>query len=173
MNSELNRAEKCCAVATVQQFVSQFSCVGQPTSSGTPLAPMWPFATLGSASGNVGNILLLILLLYVFALLLQDRPALLIVSISTAILSLSLILAGAAFSLDAMQLRSRIDAQVVQRFDIASAEAIVKFIAQGIVSALLSLSALRSWRLLTREFHRDERPSQEMVVVPGSPSRTA
>ncbi len=134
---------------------------------------MWRFATLGSASGNVGNILLLILLLYVFALLLQDRPALLIVSISTAILSLSLILAGAAFSLDAMQLRSRIDAQVVQRFDIASAEAIVKFIAQGIVSALLSLSALRSWRLLTREFHRDERPSAEMVVVRGAPSRTA
>lgn len=135
-----------------------------------PTAVMWRFSALGQASGSIGNALLLILLMYVFALLLQDSPALATVTALTALLALILFLSGAAFALDALQLRSRVDSQVVRRFDIASAEAIIKFVAQGVIATLMSISALRSWRLSKRQTFRPDRSSEEMMVVRSTPS---
>lgn len=135
-----------------------------------PTAVMWRFSALGTASGSIGNALLLILLLYVFALLLQDSPALATVTGLTAFLALILFLSGAAFALDALQLRSRVDPQVVKRFDIAAAEAIIKFVAQGVIAALMSISSLRSWRLSKRAGFREGRASEEMFVVRNNPS---
>lgn len=135
-----------------------------------PAAVMWRFATLGGASNTIGNVLLVILLLYVFALLLGDRPALAVISAVTAVLATILVLGGAAFALDAIQLRSRVDAAGVGRFDIISAEAIFKFLAQGVVAGLMSLSSLRSYRVQTRQQLRDERLPEDMVVVRGTPA---
>jgi hypothetical protein len=130
-----------------------------------PSAVMWRFSMLGGASNAVGNILLLILLLFVFALLLGDRMALTVIAGITAVLAAILFLAGAAFALDALQLRSRVDATAVRRFDVASAEAIFKFFTQGVVAGLMSVSALRSMRLQQRLMLRDERSAEEMIVV--------
>jgi hypothetical protein len=136
-----------------------------------PSAVMWRFSALAGASSNVGNILLLLLLLYVFALLLQDGAGLATVVGLTSVLAIVLFLAGAAFALDALQLRSRVDSQVVQRFDVAAAEAILKFIAQGVVSILMAVSALRSWRLAKRQtMYRGERTSEELVMMRNTPS---
>jgi hypothetical protein len=125
-----------------------------------------------AAPSNVGNVLLLLLLLYVFALLMQDGPGLAAVVGLTSVLAIVLFVAGAAFALDALQLRSRVDTQVVQRFDVTAAEAIVKFIAQGIVSVLIAVSALRSWRLAKRHQVRlrGERVPEELVMMRNAPS---
>jgi hypothetical protein len=135
-----------------------------------PEAVMWRFSALGQASGSIGNILLLVLLLYVFALLLQDTPALATVSAVTGLLALILFLAAAAFALDALQLRSRVESQIVRRFDIAAAEAMFKFVVQGVISGLMSLSALRSWRISKRTALRTERTSEEMLVMRNTPA---
>jgi hypothetical protein len=103
--------------------------------------------------------------------LLQDGAGLATVVGLTSVLAIVLFLAGAAFALDALQLRSRVDSQVVQRFDIAAAEAILKFIAQGVVSILMAVSALRSWRLAKRQtMYRGERTSEELVMLRNTPS---
>ena len=133
-------------------------------------AVMWRFSALAGASANVGNVLLLMLLLYVFALLLQDGGGLATVVGVSGVLALLLFLAAAAFALDSLQLRSRVDAQVVHRFDIAAAEGILKFTAQGIISVLMAVSALRSWRIARRQhMYRGDRPSEEVLIVRNTP----
>lgn len=133
-------------------------------------AVMWRFSVLGGASQSVGNILLLILLLYVFALLLGDRSALASICFLSGILAAVLLLCAAAFSLDAIQLRGRVDATAVSRFDVASVEAVAKFVTQSIVAGLMCLSALRSWRLAQQLEGRRERGADDLVVVRATPS---
>jgi hypothetical protein len=129
-------------------------------------AIMWRFSALAGASANIGNVLLLLLLLYVFALLLQDSAGLATVVGLASILAIVLVGCGFAFTLDAIQLRTRVDPSVVHRFDLAAVEAILKFLTQGIVSSLMAFSALRSWRLSKRQYMlRGERPLEDAGVL--------
>ena len=135
-----------------------------------PTAVVWRFQAFAVAANNIGNILLLILLFYAFALLLNDRMGLIVVLFVTTVAAVILFLAAGGFALDTLQLRSRVDQQLIAKFDQASAGTMIKFVVQGVISALFALSALRSYRSATREYVREERGGDDTVLVRGTRS---
>lgn len=140
-----------------------------------PSVIVWRFATLGSVTNNVGNFLLLILLLYAISLVFADWRPLVFIGSITALGAVILLLSAGAFALDAVQLRSRVDPAAVSKFDMASAMALVKFVTDSILCGLIATSAFRSWGVGKREAMR-ERGNEDMLVVrpglqrPSSPS---
>jgi hypothetical protein len=123
----------------------------------------WRFAALGTCANIIGNVLLLILLIYVVTMVNGDRIGMLIVGV-ISLLS-AVILAGGAgiFVLDAVQLRSKVEPTGLQSFDVLSAQAMVKLFIEALVAALFALSALRSFVIFKRDTIRDERSSDMLV----------
>ena len=136
-----------------------------------PLAVIWRFGAIGSASNIVGNVLLLLLLTYGLALALGDRRVVVVVGAFTALVAIMLFLSAGSFALDALQLRAKIEANAVRQFDLASGEALSKFIIEGIISTLFAVSAFQSWRAADRADQRGDRTDDEMLVIRGPGSR--
>jgi hypothetical protein len=155
-------------VITVMLQVADFMLSSMPIR---PLAVIWRFGALGSASNIVGNILLLTLLFYGLALALGDRRVVVGVAIFSALVAIVLFLSAGSFTLDALQLRAKIEAKATRQFDLASGEALFKFIIEGIVATLFAVSAFQAWRAANRELQRGDRTNDEMLVIRGPGSR--
>jgi hypothetical protein len=125
---------------------------------------VWRFAAIGSGANIVGNVLLLILLLYVASLAAGDRPMLIVVGILSVLVALCLFGGAGVFTLDALQLRARVEARAVAKFDLASGQALFKMGVEGLVGVLFAVSAFRSANALRRETLREDRPSETLLV---------
>ncbi|MEP7001468.1 MAG: hypothetical protein ABI969_13370 [bacterium] len=123
----------------------------------------WRFASLGTCANIVGNVLLLILLIYAMSLMSADRPAMLIVGVLSLLSAVFLLGATGVFALDAIQLRSKVEPTGLQVFDFGTSQAVVKLFIEGILSALFAFSALRSMVINQRETAREERSSDVLV----------
>jgi hypothetical protein len=132
---------------------------------------MWRFSFAGAFAGNVGNILMLLLLLFAVSLQFSDRVAITIVGVFAALGTLILFGGAVSFALDALQLRGRVDLQVIRRFDVGAAETLLKYLVQGAVSLLLSMSAYRAYRAVARGPQRVS--SHEGVFVGLAEARTS
>jgi hypothetical protein len=119
-----------------------------------PGAAVWRFAAIGSASNIVGNVLLLLLLVYAVSLFAGDRPIMLFVG-TAAILLAGFLLGGAAlFALDGLQVRSTVPAASLAKFDLATAQALIKLFVEGIVASLFAVSAFRARAAAKRSAER-------------------
>jgi hypothetical protein len=123
----------------------------------------WRYASLGTCANIVGNVLLLLLLIYAVSLLNADRSAMLIVGVLSLFSALFLFGATGMFALDAIQLRSKVEATGLRTFDFATGQALVKLFIEAILSALFAFSAFRSLIIIKRETVREER-STDMLV---------
>jgi hypothetical protein len=121
----------------------------------TPGSPVWRFAMVGSFVNNIGNVLLLVALLYGLALYFGSRAVVIIVGLIALLCALMSLGGGAAFVLDALQLRGKVDPQNLRKFDIQAAEVLLKSVIEGIVSMLFVVSAFRGYSATTRELQRD------------------
>lgn len=148
--------------------ISDFLLGAMPFSPGSA---MWRFAAASGFANNVGNILLLLTLLYAVSLKFGDRAAMTIVGVFAAIGTLILFGAAASFALDAVQLRGRVAPQNVRKFDVGSAQTLLKFVVQGFVSMILAVSAYRAHYAATRDLQRNN--SNEVVFVARPESRTS
>jgi hypothetical protein len=136
-----------------------------------PLAVIWRFGMLGSGANIIGNVLLLLMLFYALALALGDRRVVVGVGVFAALIAVILFLAAGSFTLDAVQLRSKIEAKAVGQFDLASGEALAKFIIEGIIAVMFAVSAFKSWRAANRDVQRGDRTNDEMLVIRGPATR--
>lgn len=129
-----------------------------------PGTVMWRFGAVGLVSGAIGAPLLVLTLVYAVALFAGDRRVVITVSILAALIGLFLLIGAGAFSLDALQMKGRVNPQALDKFKTASAVALIKLLVLGFSSLFLSVSAFRASRTAKREAARVSRPGATLVV---------
>src|SRR5690348_5048807 len=141
----------------------------------SPMHPgtvMWRFGAVGLISSAIGAPLLVLVLIYALALLSGDRKVVITVGIIAAIIAVLMIGGAGSFSLDALQMKSRVNPVALDKFKGASALALVKLLVMGISAIVLAVSAFRSSRLMKREPARATRGGSTLVVGQPATSRT-
>ena len=133
----------------------------------------WRFGAFGLIAGAIAAPLLILLFLYVLALLLGDRKVVKTVGIVCAILTVFFIVAAGAFALDTLQMKARVQATAMNRFYLASAQAMLKLAISGFCSGVLAISAFRRSSELTSAASRGERArSSAMNLRPSGSQKT-
>ncbi len=140
------------------------------------LAAGWPLhlhdvnfrlGLLNSAAAATGTELLALLLLVVMGQLAMSSVALWAGFWYCLLVALAYIAAAGTFVLDALQLRGRVPAAEVTRFDVTIAWALGRFATAEIVCLFLAACAMYAARSLRRESPRDS-ANRLVVGVPGA-----
>ena len=132
---------------------------------------VWRFSTLGGLGNSVGNFLLLILLIYWVALTFADKRALWSVGAVAALIAVVLFFGTGSFTLDALQIRARVDASAVRKFDVATAQALIKLLVEAGVATLFAVSAFRAAIAAVKESQRDDRNFDTPILSRSAPMR--
>jgi hypothetical protein len=130
-----------------------------------PTAAAWRFVAFGSASNIVGNALLLLLLIYALSLFAADGHVMQFVAILALFLALFLLGGAPLLVLDGLRLRSKMQATSLSKFDLATAQTLIKLIVEGIISALLAVSAFRARAAANRSAARHVRQSDAPLIA--------
>ena len=141
----------------------------------SPMHPgtvMWRFGAVGLISSAVGAPLLVLVLVYALALLCGDRKVVITVGVIAAVLAVLMIVGGGSFTLDALQMKGRVNPAALDKFKGASALALVKLVVMGISAIVLAVSAFRSAKLSKRETVRAARPGATLIVGQQAPKAT-
>lgn len=128
-------------------------------------AVVWRFAALGSASNTIGNVLLLLLLVFALSLMVNDRPIMLLVGILSLLIAVFLLGGAAVFTLDGLQVRSSVEPASLAKFDLATGQALVKLCVEGIVALIFAVSAFRARVAAKRNAARGARPADTPLIV--------
>jgi hypothetical protein len=141
----------------------------------SPMHPgtvMWRFGAVGLISSAIGAPLLVLVLVYALALLSGDRKVVITVGVIAAIVALLMIVGAGSFTLDALQMKGRVNPAALDKFKGASALALVKLVVMGISAIVLAVSAFRSTKLMKRETVRATRPGATLIVGQPAPKAT-
>jgi hypothetical protein len=133
----------------------------------SPMHPgtvMWRFGAVGLVSSAVGAPLLVLTLIYGLALLFGDRKVVIAVGVIAALIAVFLLVGAGAFTLDALQMKSRVNPVALDKFKGASALALLKLVVMCVASAVLAVSAFRSSRQTKREVVRTGRAGNTLIV---------
>ena len=134
---------------------------------------MWRFGAVGLISSAIGAPLLVLVLIYALALLSGDRKVVIAVGVIAAVIAVLMIAGAASFTLDALQMKSRVNPVALDKFKGASALALVKLLVMGASAIVLSVNAFRSAKLMKRETVRVTRPNSTLVVGQAGAPKTA
>ena len=132
---------------------------------------MWRFGAVGLVSSAIGAPLLVLVLVYALALLCGDRKVVITVGVIAAIIAVVMLLGAGSFTLDALQMKGRVNPAALDKFKGASALALVKLIVMGISAIVLAVSAFRSAKLAKKDVVRATRPGATLIV--GQPATKA
>src|SRR5690348_5363901 len=120
----------------------------------SPMHPgtvMWRFGAVGLVSSAIGAPLLVLTLVYALALLCGDRKVVIAVGVIAAVVALLMLVGAGSFTLDALQMKGRVNPVALDKFKGASALALVKLVVMGLSSIVLAVSAFRSAKLSRKE----------------------
>jgi len=115
----------------------------------------WRLSALNSAAGATGTELLALLLLVVMVQLSMSVVGLWTAFCASIAVALAYLAALGVFGLDSLQLRARIPADQVHRFDITVVWALARFGIAEMVCLTVAACALTAARALRRELGRD------------------
>jgi hypothetical protein len=115
----------------------------------------WRLAALNSAAGATGTELLALLILIVVAQLSMSIGGLWTGFWASIMVALGYLVAAAAFGLDSLQLRGRVPADQIHRFDVTVVWALARFGIVELVSLALAACALAAARSMRRESPRN------------------
>jgi hypothetical protein len=127
-----------------------------------PGALPWRYGAVGLGAGAVGVPTLILLLIFVLALLTEDRRVVLTVAIISAVSAVLFLVFSVSLSLDALQMRRNVQPQAVQRFDLASALATLKLLLYTAAMIVLSLAAFRASRR-----QKASKVADKEMIIPG------
>lgn len=140
----------------------------------SPMHPgtvMWRFGAVGLISSAIGAPLLVLTLVYALALLCGDRKVVITVGVIAVLIALLMVAGAGSFTLDALQMKGRVNPAALDKFKGASALALVKLVVMGIASIVLAVSAFRSAKLAKRETVKSTRAGATLIM--GQPAAKA
>ncbi len=115
----------------------------------------WRLSALNSAAGATGTELLALLILVVVMQLSMSVAGLWTAFWASIVVALAYLAAFGTFGLDGLQMRARIPADQIHRFDITVVWALARFGIAEMVCLALAACALSAARALRRELGRD------------------
>lgn len=130
----------------------------------------WRFGTMGLTAAAIGTPLTGLLFVFALALLMDDRPVAWGVAVISAVIALVLIVGAGGFVLDALQVKARVKPEALRQFTLASAQALVKLLVEGVAATFLAIAAFRSVRQGRRQHVRS---AKESLVVGRSAAPSA
>ena len=130
----------------------------------TPTSTMWRFNALGSASSMIGNVLLLILLMFAVSLLFRARAGIALVSVLAGIVAVCCFVGAGLFILDTLQLQGKVEPQVADGFVLVSAQALWRFLVNGLIAVFFTTSSFGAWRARVREARREPASDDRLVI---------
>jgi hypothetical protein len=142
-----------------------------------PLRPsvvVWRFGAVGLFASAVGAPLLILFFIYALAVALGDRKAIVFCGSVAAVMSVLLVTGAGAFALDALQMKARVQPVAMQRFYMASMQALLKLGLQAIAALVLTVSAFRAAKVIkaTAKAER-QNPSAMLLARSGDAPRSA
>lgn len=105
---------------------------------------VWRFGAVGLLSSAVGAPLLVLFFVFALALFAGDRKVVIGVGIVAALIALILIGGAGSFSLDALQMKRRVQAAAQLKYMMASGQALFKLLLEALSAIVLSISAFRA-----------------------------
>jgi hypothetical protein len=138
----------------------------------SPMHPgtvMWRFGAVGLISSAIGAPLLVLTLVYALALLCGDRKVVVTVGVIAAVIAVLMLVGAGSFTLDALQMKGRVNPAALDKFKGASALALVKLVVMGVSAIVLAVSAFRSAKLGKKETVRATRPGATLIVGQTTP----
>ena len=106
----------------------------------------WRFGAIGLFASAVTAPLLLMFLVYALAVMVEDRKVAILIGVLSLVLALTALASSGAFALDALQMKGRVQPQAFERFRLASVQAVVKLILEGVAALVLAASVFRTVR---------------------------
>ncbi|MEO5817633.1 MAG: hypothetical protein ABIT20_20360 [Gemmatimonadaceae bacterium] len=105
---------------------------------------VWRFGAVGLLSSAIGAPLLVLFFIFALAMFLGDKRVVLTVGIVASLIALLLVAGAGSFALDALQMKRRVQEAAQQRFMMASMQAMLKLILEGVAAIVLAISAFRT-----------------------------
>lgn len=124
---------------------------------------LWRFGAVGLFASAVINPLILLIFMYVLAVALGDKVTIRVIAALAALLALILLVGAGSFSLDTLQMKSRVQPEALGKFKGAALLALFKLIVELVSSIVLTVSAIKTLRYLQRTVGRMD--SQGSLVV--------
>jgi hypothetical protein len=134
-----------------------------------PSQVMWRFGAVGLFASAAAAPLIMLLLLYGVALASEDRGVLYVIGTLAALSAAILLVSSGSFTLDALQMKRQVTPAAATKFAVASVQAFVKLVLQGIAAAVLAVSAFRAGGALRREAVK--KPDRSGTLVVGQPAK--
>lgn len=106
-------------------------------------SPAWRLTLVGNATGAVSASIVGLFFMLAIAVLAEDKPVTYVVSSVSALAAVLCIGATGLFALDALQMRSQVQANLAESYGLASGWVAVKLILSVVALGVLAISALR------------------------------
>lgn len=140
-------------------------------SSLTPMHPsnvMWRFGAMGLGASAVATPLLMLLLILSLALVLGDRPAVMLVAVLASLGVVVLLVGSGSFALDALQMKGKVPDKGQAKFVMASGVALMKLGLEMLAMLAVAVASVRAILSARRESARNTR-TPVMPVMGRSP----
>ena len=133
---------------------------------------LWRFGAVGLAASAVANPLILLIFIYVLAVALGDKTTIRVVAVISGLIALFLLIGAGSFSLDTLQMKSRVQPAAADKFKLAALLALFKLLAELVSASVLTMSAIKTLRYLQRTVPRVDSLGS-LVVGRGAQGRPA
>ena len=115
-----------------------------------PLHPglvQWRFQTLSMLANALTAPIFILVMIYALGLAAGDRKAVVIVAVIAALLTVVVIASAGTFVLDGLQMKRRVQASLMPRFDSAFMSTLIKYAAFAPALLIFAVSAFRTSRM--------------------------
>jgi hypothetical protein len=132
--------------------------------------PGWRFGLIGLSAGVSTGTLLALLIIYFVGVFADERPAIWLVALVSALMVLIFVGASGAFVLDALQMRAQLEPSLQDRYNVQSGWVFAKICLAVLGAAVLSVSAFRAARSVRRNPDRGGVKAPSALLVTSSAS---
>jgi hypothetical protein len=134
-------------------------------------SPAWRLSLIGNVAGAISAPILGLFLMLAISVLAEDRGVAYVISSLSALSAVFCLGATGLFALDALQMRSQVQANLTDSYGLASAWIATKLILSVIALAVIAVSALRAAQGPKRSTTQQPGKSPSSVLVAaGAPS---
>jgi hypothetical protein len=136
-------------------------------------SPAWRLGVVGLAANAVGTPMLAFLVILAIAVWAGDRGVVYLMAVLSALAAVLCLLATGTFALDALQMKSQVQAGFARQYDIASFWLAARVVVAAGVFLVFGVSAFRMAKTVRRELPKPAvRGSGSLVVGMNSPAST-
>jgi hypothetical protein len=128
-------------------------------------SPAWRLGVIGFAANAVGTTMLALLVILAIAIAVGDRGVAYVAAGVSALAGALCLVIAVVFSLDAVQMKTQVQANLANQYDMASVWLVVRMVIGAMMLLLLAVSGFRIAKTVRREAPRSSMKGSGSLVV--------